>query len=167
MGGWWQRSFDSREELSGISCPLSHLRFWTQLVALARAKGMNHGKRKPTAYHYLASSTGTSGITLNHVIVKDSAAVDLYIDFKDQVKNKNVFDRMKAHKAEIEARFGGELIWERLENKRACRIKHLITGLGGVSSPDTAWPEVQNAMIEAMSRLEKAMKPAIEALDLR
>jgi len=161
------REKEQQERRSKTDKHATHLRFWTQLVALARAKGMNHGRRKPTAYHYLASSTGTSGITLDHVIVKDSAAVDLYIDFKDQVKNKNVFDQMKAHKAEIEARFGGELIWERLENKRACRIKYLIAGLGGVSSPDTAWPAVQNAMIEAMSRLEKAMKPAIEALDLR
>lgn len=157
------REKEQQERKSKTDKHAMHLRFWTQLVALAQAKGMNHGKRKPSAYHYLGAGSGISGVSFTHVIVKDSASVELYIDFKDQVKNKSVFERILAQKEEIEARFGEALTWERLDKKRACRIKHVIT-LGGISSPESEWPTIQQAMIEAMSRLEKAMRPVIEAL---
>jgi hypothetical protein len=159
------REKEQQERRSKTDKHAMHLRFWTQLVALARARGMNHGKRKPCEYHYLGAGSGISGSHFSHVIVKDSAAVDLYIDFGAQRKDKNkeVFDRLQEQQAEIEARFGEPLIWERLEMKRACRIKHPIE-LGGISSPESQWPTIQEAMVEAMGRLEKALKPALEGL---
>lgn len=91
--------------------------------------------------------------------------MNLYIDVGDQQENKDIFDRLLAQKDEIETRFGEPLIWERLVNKRACRIKHVVA-LGGISSPEEEWPTIQNTMIEAMRRLEKAVGPALEGLKI-
>lgn len=143
----------------------TYRRFWTQLVALAGAAKMNHGKRKPSEYHYLGAASGVSGISFNHVIVRDNGSVDMYIDFKDQEKNKRVFDQLEKQKSEIESRFGGKLIWERLDKKRGSRIKYIIAEKGGLRSPESDWPALQQAMIEAMIRLEKAVKPALETLN--
>ena len=60
---------------------------------------------------------------------------------------------------------GGTLSWERLDAKRACRIKHIIER-GGYRSPETDWPAIQSEMVETMSKLEAALKPGLVALGL-
>jgi hypothetical protein len=77
--------------------------------------------------------------------------------------NKRIFDRLLAHKEEIERAFGGELSWRRLDDKRGCRVAHTVS-LGGWRSDEVLWPEIQDAMIEDMIRLERALKPQIAAL---
>jgi hypothetical protein len=47
---------------------------------------------------------------------------EVYIDCGDKAKNEALFDVLYASKAEIEAAMGAELDWERLDNRRACRI---------------------------------------------
>jgi hypothetical protein len=157
------REKEQQERRSKTERHASHIRFWTQLVALARAKDMRHGTRKPGTAHFLTAGSGISGVHYSHVVVKDSAAVNLYLDVGDKQKNKALFDKLEAQKAEIDVRFGEPLFWERLDNKRACRIKHVVS-VGGLSSPETEWPNIQKAMIEAMRRLESALGPALEGL---
>ena len=70
-----------------------------------------------------------------------------------------------AHKAEIDAAFGEALSWERLEGKRACRIRHTQTG-GGYRSPEDNWPTVQDTIIKDMDRLEKALRLHLKQLRL-
>lgn len=48
--------------------------------------------------------------------------IGLYIDTGDQQRNKGIFDRLVAHKSEIEAQLGEVLDCERLDRKRASRI---------------------------------------------
>ena len=68
-------------------------------------------------------------------------------------------------KDEIEKAFGGTLSWERLDTKRACRIKHVIDR-GGYRSPESEWPEIQAEMVETMAKLEASLKPGIDSLGL-
>ena len=49
------------------------------------------------------------------------------------------------------------LYWEALDSKRACRISKVIEG-GGWQDEDS-WPEVHGKMVDAMIRLEKALRP--------
>lgn len=48
--------------------------------------------------------------------------VEVYIDCGDKTKNEQLFECLLQQKAQIETAIGGELSWERLETKRACRI---------------------------------------------
>ena len=48
--------------------------------------------------------------------------IELYIDGGDKDQNKNRFDFLFAHREPIEAAVGEPLRWERLDNRRACRI---------------------------------------------
>jgi hypothetical protein len=50
-----------------------------------------------------------------------------------------------------------------LEGKRACRISVSLTD-GGYRSPDERWGSLQDSQIDAMIRLEKALKPFIMKL---
>lgn len=82
-----------------------------------------------------------------------------------QEVNKAIYDQLLAHKAEIDAAFGEPLSWERLEGKRACRIRHTQTG-GGYRSPEDHWPAIQDTAIKDTDRLEKALRPHLKQLKL-
>ena len=77
--------------------------------------------------------------------------------------NKSSFGTLFAKRAVIDKAFGGELEWMRMDNKRACRIRHTIS-LGGLTSGEDTWPTIQDATIDAMDRLVKALKPHITEL---
>ena len=47
---------------------------------------------------------------------------EIYIDSTDRDENKNFFDRLYDGRDEIESLFGATLEWERLDNRRACRV---------------------------------------------
>ncbi|MFO0905725.1 MAG: DUF4268 domain-containing protein [Pirellulales bacterium] len=141
------------------------LKFWEGLIALCRERGTRHADRKPGYYHWLGVTSGTPGLGLNYVLGQDEAAAELYIDRGDGEENERIFDRLQTSQKQIEQAFGEPLTWERLDGRRACRIKHVITA-GGFRSPEPTWPTIQVAMVEAMSRLERALMPHLEALDL-
>jgi hypothetical protein len=139
------------------------LKFWEGLVAIARTQKTRHANIKPGAYHWLGAGSGTRGLGFNYVIVQEYGLAELYIDRGDATENKRIFDQLHARKEEIERAFGGPLSWERLDTKRACRIKHVIER-GGYRSPESEWPEIQKEMVDAMTRLEAALRPELAAL---
>ena len=67
---------------------------------------------------------------------------------------------MPENKNQIEKVFGEDLSWERLDNKKASRIKYLIEDIGLKDKDE--WSKLQDIMIEKMILLEKAMRPFIE-----
>jgi hypothetical protein len=140
--------------------------FWTGLLQKVKAKTRLHANIAPTRENWIGTGAGRSGLSYNYVIRQHDTQAELYIDRgKDaDAENKAIFDKLAQSKAEIEQAFGGPLEWERLENKRASRISHGI-GVGGYYD-EGKWPEIQDAMIDAMIRLEKALKPYIEKLGI-
>jgi hypothetical protein len=141
------------------------LRFWEGLVGVARERRTRHANIKPGTYHWLGASSGVRGLGFNYVIVQEHGVTELYIDRGDATENKKIFDTLLAQKEQIEKVFGGSLEWERLDGKRACRIKNVVT-LGGYRSPEQEWPSIHSAMVDSMSKLETALLPSIENLDL-
>ena len=147
----------TREEL--------RLKFWEGLIALARARGTRHANCKPGPYNWISARFGIRGLGFNHVITKENGKVELYIDRGVADENKRIFDTLESRKAEIEAGFGGSLSWDRLDARRASRIKHIIER-GGYRSPESQWPAIQTEMVEKMTRLEAALRPALDELDV-
>lgn len=105
------------------------------------------------------------GLRFTYVIWEHEAAVELYIDRGKESgdENKKVFDALTVHRQEVEAAFGGPLEWERLDGKRACRIRKTIA-TGGIRDEEATWVRTQDDMIENMVRLEKALAPQIADL---
>lgn len=60
---------------------------------------------------------------LNFVFARRSRfRLELYIDFGERERNKDVFDKLHTYKAEIESKLGEHLSWERLESRRASPV---------------------------------------------
>jgi Domain of unknown function (DUF4268) len=106
------------------------------------------------------------GLNYNYTVSQHDAGVELYIDRGKEggTENERIFDELLASKDAIEEVFGGHLDWQRLEGSRACRIKKVLD-LGGYRD-EPEWPEIHEAMMGAMIRLEKALRPHISKLRL-
>jgi hypothetical protein len=140
-------------------------RWWSALVARPDAK--MHAHITPGRYHWIGTSSGIRGLNFNYTVTQNECAAELYIDRGDglEAENKAIFDQLFAHKAEIDGTFGAPLSWERLDDKRACRIRVRVPG--GYRSPEEEWPNIQAAQVSAMTRLVAALKPSLSALKLR
>ena len=68
-------------------------------------------------------------------------------------------------KDSIEESFGESLIWDSKEKHRACSIRKEILE-GGYGNAETKWPEIHASMVNAMIRLENALKPHIAKLNI-
>jgi len=56
------------------------------------------------------------------------ARSELYIDYGDAAANDALFEQLAERKDQIESIYGGELIWEELVGRRACRIADYSEG---------------------------------------
>jgi hypothetical protein len=143
---------------------VSRLEFWDGLLTRAKALGVTtHAQRSPSKDHWLSAGAGVrSGVSYMYSVWTDSTGVELYIDTTDKAWNEHLFDQLLARRDEIEKAFGLPLIWERLDEKRASRIRFEIPG-GGIRSPKEKWVAMQDAMIGSMDRLSRSLKPALAA----
>jgi hypothetical protein len=140
-------------------------RWWATLIERSAAVNKLHAHITPGEYSWIGASSGIRGLNLNYVVTQDECAAELYIDRgKDaDEENKAIFDQLHSHQDEINTAFGETLSWERLDGKRACRIRHTQSG-GGYRTPEDQWPGVQDAIIKDMDRLEKALRPHLKQL---
>ena len=139
------------------------LKFWEQLLNRAKERGvLVHAQRSATKSMYISAGAGIqSGVSFVYVVwMTEETAVELYIDTGDKDENKQVFDGLEQKKHEIEKAFGSPLSWERLDDKRACRVRCIIKDGGLTDEPK--WQHIQDAMIGAMERLVKAIKPHLK-----
>jgi hypothetical protein len=141
---------------------IAHRHFWEQLLDRAKAKTKLHAAISPSVAHWIGTGAGKGGMRWSYVIRREDAQIELYIDRGDDSKDENeaIFDKIHAHQDVVERSFGGPLDWQRLDGKRACRICTVIEG-GGLTNEDE-WPQIQDAMIDAMIRFEKALRPYVE-----
>lgn len=137
-------------------------RFWQNLLSIGEGKTPLHNKMSVSEKPFIGARTGIRGLTFYYVISRHGSRSELYIDGGGAETNKQVFDNLHSHKEEIERTFGKPLSWQRLDDKRACRIACEMTN-GGYKSEESEWTAIQTEMIDAMIRLEKALSPFIEA----
>jgi hypothetical protein len=142
-------------------------RWWTNLIERSKKVNRLHAHLTPSEYSWIGTTSGTRGLNLNYVAAQDGCAAELYIDRgKDsEEENKSIFDQLFGHKTEVEKAFGKSLSWERLDGKRACRIKYMQRD-GGYRSPEEKWPALQDKIISEMDHLEKALRPHLKQLKL-
>ena len=152
---------------AGDELPERHtlrLNFWKGLLDKSKEKTKLHANISPGHYYYIGTGAGKSGLSYIYAIMKDEGIVELYIDRGKESgeENRAIFDRLFENKNEIEKVFEGPLEWDRTEGNRSCKIRKRIEG--GYRENLENWPSIQDSMIDAMIRLEKALKPYIEKL---
>ena len=136
--------------------------FWGRLLARAKEKHELHRRISPSQYHWIGARN--HGMWWNYVVLQEETRAELYIDAPDPAENKPLYDALFAQREAVEEAFGGSLLWQRLDDKRACRISHTVPG-GWVD--ETTWPSAIEQAVDAMSRLYEALAPRVEAFRSR
>lgn len=100
--------------------------FWTQFNDRVALKGKPFNIRKPTTDHWYDIAIGTSAakIAVDLVNKENCIVLELYIH-----SDKDLYDSLYEKKNAIEDEIGLTFEWNRLDSKKACRIKHFIYGL--------------------------------------
>ncbi len=151
-----QKSRRDRAEGDGL-----RKKFDQGLLTRAAGKPSLHANKYPSVSGGLGKMVHR-GALLHYHLLQNESGVELYIDTESQEDNKHIYDGLQSHQAEIDAAFGGELSWRRLNDRKASRIVHMAPG--GLRSDESQWPSIQDAMIDAMVRLEKAISPHLALL---
>ncbi len=138
-------------------------KFWTELLNYARPITNLHANRRAVVYSWIGGGIGRAGLGLNYSTRGADSQVELYIDFRNESENLSAFEQLEKNKDQIQEAFGDDLIWEDLKNSRACRISFRVSG--GYRTPQNEWPEIHKKLVEAMVRLEKAMRPHVDSLN--
>ena len=102
------------------------LEFWEQFNTVIIEKGKPFSVRKASTDHWYDIAIGSSAAHIGVTLVNKAKliGVEIYIH-----NDKLLFDALYEKKDIIEEQTGMTFEWERLEGKKASRIKHSIPGL--------------------------------------
>lgn len=136
--------------------------FWRALLERAKRRTDLHSQRSPITGSSLGAGAGKSGISFEYTVRMHDAAVGLRIQRDAPAESRRILDILQARREKIEQEFGRPLEWQPKEDLKTCYIVHTMDG-GGWKDEDR-WPELQEEMVDAMVRLERAFAPEIARL---
>lgn len=142
-------------------------KFWALLIERSKSKTALLAHRSPTTDHWITCGIGRTGFGLHFTLNADRARVECYIRFEKEEtaqKAKAAFAELKNQRATIEREFGGPLEWQELPDRLGSRICFDLEG--GWASPESDWPSLQDKMIDALIRLERALRDPIRKLSI-
>ena len=98
-------------------------RFWSEFIDFNKQHNGLFSASAAVTDNWISKSVRTiAGGTINVIINKDNCRVELYLNTGEQSKNKEIFDTLAQHKAEIDAELSG-MEWQRMDDKVTCRVR--------------------------------------------
>jgi len=140
-------------------------KFWKQCIDRSKAHTQLLANRATSGDHWLSAGIGRSGFTLNVLLTQHRGQVECYIRLLGgDERSSAAFHALAARTDEIEGSFGGKLNWQELPGRHGCRICAELDG--GWKSPESEWPDLQDRMIDALVRLDAALRKPIQELNV-
>ena len=155
-----QDDIDSQTELKHRH--IVRKEFWAKIIQAMNAKASLYKNISPSIANWIGAGSGVRGVGFNFVVTKSYGRAELYIDRGEKGENEFVFDELSRHKEQLEKDFSAPLVWERLEAKRACRVKSETTG--NVFDKEQ-WDDMIEFMTDSMIRMEKAFKNPLKKIN--
>ena len=127
--------------------------FWNEFNSVLIAQGKPFNVRKASTDHWYDVALGTSDahISIDLISKENKVVLEVYIS-----DNKNLFDTLYAHKDDIENALAMEFVWDRLDNKKASRIKYDIPGLN--FDDHSNYPVLMSEIIEKVVKMRSTFK---------
>lgn len=135
--------------------------FWQALLDRSAGKTDLFANVSASSDGWIAAGSGTSGIHYCYGIRQYSSRVQFVLE-AEKALNKARFDWLHGRREAVEEAYGGTLEWHRRDEIKLSYLNQEFNG-GYRSNPDE-WPDLQDRMIDAMSRLEKALGPYMPQL---
>lgn len=136
--------------------------FWAKYLHTLQQKCNYYDNISPSKSNWIGTGSGISGVAFNSVISNYYARVELYISRNQKEENKQIFDELIKEKNGIETEFGNSLIWERLDNKKACRIKYEMNNIDYFNRDD--WEKMIIFMSDNLPKLISSFSKRLKKL---
>ncbi|MBQ9232635.1 MAG: DUF4268 domain-containing protein [Lachnospiraceae bacterium] len=130
--------------------------FWEQFNQVVVRRGKPFNIRKATTDHWYDVALGSSEahIAIDLINKNNIIVVELYIS-----NNKELFDKLNDNKDKIENELGIKFVWDRLDNKKASRIKYYINGLD--FDDHSNYDELMNKIIDMVVNMRNVFRKYI------
>ncbi|HBH7054379.1 TPA: DUF4268 domain-containing protein [Morganella morganii] len=137
--------------------------YWAQLLEYFSKKNNTlYNNISPKTDHWLSAATGIPQCSYHLIFLQKALRVDIEFARKDSVENKKIFDFFYERKAEIEKKFGNELNWLRLDEKKSSRIEFCMDTNGYNKD---YWAELAKWHLEYIQKLEMVFKGYINEIN--
>lgn len=133
-------------------------RFLKELWETALKITRLHETQRPVVQHSSISVRARAGVSFNYIIRRADSRVEFHAEFSD--RTEMLFHELHAQRSAIEQAYGRPLHWQERRERKILRVQEIIEG--GFLSPEASWPSIQEKLIDAMIRLEKAFRPLLE-----
>jgi len=130
--------------------------FWQGLLERSSGKTELFSNVSASQDSWLAAGSGIGGDHYSYKIRQHSSAVQFVLD-RGKASNKARFNWLQERREELERVYGGPLGWHRCDDLKKSYLMEEFEG--GYRDDVEQWPAIQDRMIDAMARLEKAVRP--------
>ena len=149
-------SQDKRKRIDGL-----HQEFWAQVLDEFQRQGIQrYASKTAPKSNWMSTTTGATGTEYNLAITKNEVRVELYLN-RTKPENKELFDLLNQEQADIEERFGADLLWRRLDQIKTCRI---CRWQAFDSHNKKNWPEMIAWLYDNYVNLERAFSEPLARL---
>lgn len=98
--------------------------YWTRALEALRSANVSLFQNiSPSDDHWLSAGSGLASCGYQLIFLKKEIRVEFSFSRSDAEENKWLFDRLHLHKDKIEAAFGAEIEWLRLDERKASRLQ--------------------------------------------
>ncbi|WP_299374903.1 DUF4268 domain-containing protein [uncultured Tateyamaria sp.] len=140
------------------------LDFWEVALDQLRADGAGlFGSISPTRSHWLSAGSGVRSCPFQLVFLRKEARVQLSFERANAAENKWLFDQLYEQKQQIEAEFGAELIWRRMDDKKQSLIVY-SEEFDGYNRD--AWADMASWLASHIQKLEHVLGERLNGLDI-
>ncbi|MDQ3863514.1 MAG: DUF4268 domain-containing protein [Actinomycetota bacterium] len=135
--------------------------FFQRLIDELRERGFTKARAsQPQNWYAFAAEPGLQGTVYGASFAQGGQArTEIYIDRGDAALNKELFDELASKKDILENEFGEELSWERLDEKRACRVAVYRTG--SIEADQQELARIRYWMIEHLLKFKEVFAPRL------
>lgn len=155
---WSRVAATSSDEVSPKR--LAYQQFFQGLLDELREKHKFTNARAAQPQSWYSFSTGVRGFLWGFCFsLGRRVRTELYIDTPDADRNGQILEELMKARTVIEKDFGESLEWERLEEKRACRIA--VYRSGSIDDSSEKLEEIRNWGVDRLLRFKRIFGPRL------
>lgn len=143
----------------------AYAEFFNQLTEAYSQRNPDWNRLKAQPQSWLAFGAGIGGVRFSWSFHQGPEfSTELYIDTGDGERNDEMFLALKENEQAVEESLG-EVVWQRLPEKRACRIKvarEISTSIEGLEASERA--ELVNWGAKRMDQLRSEFEPRLDSI---
>ena len=162
LGFYLRNTADELENESGTRYEIRR-KYWTYALPKIKQVNAENGAFSNVDFskeNWINGYIGIAGFNICCVANYDSARVEMVFSKSDKAVNKETFDKLKQHKAEVEKALGSQLVWQRGEDQKSSKV---FVQLDGVSiAEENDWLRMSDFHAEWSRKFYDVLAPIIK-----